>query len=100
MQGAKQSEFTDSIFEDADREIKPDFSWQNSFRNVKWRDECSSNKLPLTESAVWFDNKIHIIDRVSFGVLGIGNVKTSDTQVGREKKRPLISILKGTKNLI
>lgn len=98
MRGDREFEFIGSIFHEPEREVKPDFSWQNTFRNVKWRDECSSRKLPLTESAVWFNNKIHIVDRVSLG-LGIGNVIADEGQGGR-KKRPLISILKGTQNLI
>ena len=99
MRETKEHTFVESIFHETEREVRPCFSWQNAFRSVKWRDDCSGNKLPLTESAVWFNNKIHIVDRVSLG-LGIGNVIAEDSQDGRKKKRPVISILKGTRNLI
>ena len=74
MRGEKEYEFIKSIFHDeTETEVRPCFSWQNTFRSVKWRDESSKNKLPLAESAVWFNNKVHKIERVSLG-LGIGNV--------------------------
>ena len=99
MRGAEEHEFVDSIFHDSEREVRPCFAWQNTFRSVKWRDECSSNKFPLTESAVWFNNKMHVVDRVLHGI-GIGNEIAEESQAGRKKKRPLVSILKGTQNLI
>ena len=95
----KQDEFVDSIFNELGKEIRPDFKGQDSYQNVKWRDEFTKFKFPLTESAVWFDNRIHIVDRVSFG-LCLSNVKKDNGQGSEEKKRPIISILKGTKNLI
>ena len=95
----KQHEFIDSIFGQHGKEIRPEFKGQDSYQNVKWRDEFTKLKLPLTESAVWFDNRIHIVDRVSFG-LCLSNVKKDIRQGSEEKKRPIISILKGTKNLI
>ena len=95
----RQSEFMGSIFDGDRGEVRPEFTWQNAYRSVKWRDESSSYKFPLTESAVWFNNKIHIVDKVSFG-LCLSNVKTDNSHETDEKKRPIISILKGTRNLI
>ena len=42
---------------------------------------------------------MHVVDKVIAGGLGVGNVISEPSQT-RNSKRPLISILKGTKNLI